>query len=184
MTAPRVCRSCGADLALDVRWCTLCFAPITAFAARAPLHDGFAGAPHADVRTSRWTKAGPLSFGPVGRISITVFVLLMGPWTPSFFSLLYAPVWFGFGIVVLRQVWRREALADDAPPTKAERFRQRHPILGFRFDGTSIAIVLGALLVLTVAILMVRADTAGFYRMVGLLALIGLAAFIAWVVDV
>jgi hypothetical protein len=119
----------------------------------------------------------------VGRVLITVFVLLMGPSTVSFFSLMYAPVWMGFSLVVLKQVWRREKLETDAPPTMAERFRKRHPILGTRFDGTSVAIVLGGLLLAIVAFLMLRADTTGFYMLTGVLALVGLAAFIAWVAD-
>lgn len=183
MAAPRVCRSCGADLAVDVRWCTLCFAPITEYAERERLRDGFVGTPQDEVRSSRWKKAGPLSFGPAGRVLITVFVLLMGPSTISFFSLMYAPVWIGFGFVVLKQVWRREKLDVDAPPTVAERFRERHPSLGIRFDGTSVAVVLGGLSLVTVGVMMLRADTAGFYMLTGLLSLVALAAFIAWAAD-
>jgi hypothetical protein len=185
VTAPRVCRSCGADLALDVRWCTLCFAPITEYAARERLHDGFVGSPQPAVRSSRWTKAGPLAFGPVGRILVTALVLLMGPWgSPSFFTIMYVPIWLGLSIVVLKQVWRRERLDDDAPATVAERFRERHPILGIRFDGMSVAIVLGVMLLAIVVVLLLRADTAGFYALVSLCAMVGLAAFIAWVADV
>jgi hypothetical protein len=184
MTAPRVCRSCGADLAQDVRWCTFCFAPITEYAPRERLHDGFVGTPQPEVRSSRWRKAGSLSFGPVGRVLITAFVLLMGPSTVSFFSLFYLPIWLGLSIVVLRQVWTRVPIDANAPPTTTERFRERHPILGLRIDGTSVAIVLGALLLLTIATLMLRANTAGFYGLVVLVATVGLSAFIAWVADV
>jgi hypothetical protein len=183
MTAPRVCRICGADLALDVRWCTLCFAPITEYAPREPMHDGFVGTPQPEGRSSRWRKAGPLTFGPVGRVLITAFVLLMGPSTISFFSLIYLPIWLGLSIVVLRQVWSRVPLDADAPPTTAERVRERHPILGARIDATSATIVLGVLLLLTISILMLRADTAEFYGLVALLAIVGLSAFIAWVAD-
>jgi hypothetical protein len=35
-----------------------------------------------------------------------------------------------------------------------------------------------------VVVLMFRADSAGFYGLVGLLAMLGLGAFIAWVVNV
>lgn len=180
MTAPRACRSCGADLAPDVRWCTFCFAPITAYAARERLHDGFVGTLQSDVRYSRWKRAGPLSFGPVGRVVMTALVLLMGPWaTVSFFTIMYTPIWLGLSFVVLKQVWHRESLDEDAPPTATERFRERHPILGHRFDGSSVAIVLGALLLATVSVLMIRADTTGFYGLVALLAMLGLGAFIA-----
>jgi hypothetical protein len=86
--------------------------------------------------------------------------------------------------VVLKQVWRPMPLAPDEPPTTAERFRERHPTLGFRFDGRSVAVVLGALLLVGVVVLMLMADTAGFYALVGLCSIVGLAVFIAWVVDV
>ncbi len=107
----------------------------------------------------------------------------MGPSTVSFFSLIYLPVWLGLSIVVLRQVWSRVPLDEDAPPTWTDRFRDRHPILGTRIDGTRVAIALGALLLLIVWILMLRADTAEFYGLVVLLAIVGLSAFIAWVAD-
>jgi hypothetical protein len=182
MTAPRACRRCGADLAPDVRWCTFCFTPITPFAERNLASDGFVGTPHPDVRSSRW-RGGPLTFGPVGRVLITVLVILMGPSTISLFSLLYMPVWLGLSIVVLKQVWRREPLDPDAPATVSDRFRARHPILGHRFDGTRIAFAFGAILLVAVGVLMLRADTTGFYLLVGLLAIVGLGAFIVWIAD-
>jgi hypothetical protein len=181
--APRVCRDCGAALSPDVRWCTECFQPITEFAAR-ERSAGSTGTPIHDVRSTRWKKAGPLSFGPLGRVLITIFVLLMGPSTVSFFSLMYLPVWLGVSVVVLKQVWRRMPLAADEPPTTAERFRERHPTLGFRFDARSIAIVGGALLLIGLVVLMLLADTAGFYALVGVCSILGLAVFIAWVADV
>ena len=183
MTAPRVCRDCGAALSPDVRWCTSCFVPITQFAAR-ERYAGSTATPIHDVRSTRWKRAGPLSFGPLGRVLITIFVVLMGPWTASFFSLMYLPVWLGFSVVVLKQVWRRLPLAPDEPPTTAERFCERHPTLGVRFDPRSIAIVLGAVLLVGLVVLMLLADTAGFYALVGLCSILGLAVFIAWVVDV
>jgi hypothetical protein len=185
MPAPRACRSCGADLAPDVRWCTFCFEPVTQFAARERLHDGFVGGLSPDVRSSRWAKAGPLTFGPIGRVLMTVLVLLMGPWgSITFFTLMYVPIWLGLSTVVLKHVWRRVPLDRDAPPTAAERFRERHPTLGHRIDGRSAAILFGALLLVVVSILLLRADTAGFYGLVGLLAMVALGTFIAWVADV
>jgi hypothetical protein len=116
---------------------------------------------------------------------MTALVLLMGPWgTVTLFTLMYSPIWLGFGLVVLKQVWRRERLDDDAPPTAAERFRERHPTLGYRFDGASVAKVFGGLVVVTVAVLLLRADTTGFYGLVALSAMVGLGVFIAWVADV
>ncbi len=65
-----------------------------------------------------------------------------------------------------------------------QRFRERHPFLGHRIDGSRVAVVFGALLLATIAALMLRADTTGFYALVGLLAIVGLGVFIAWVADV
>lgn len=161
----------------------MCFAPVTEFAAR-ERHADSVGTPIHEIRYSRLKKAGPLSFGPLGRVVITILVVLMGPSTASFFSLMYLPVWLGISVVVLKQVWRPMPLAPDEPPTAAERFRERHPTLGVRFDARSIAIVVGALLLVALAVLMLLADTAGFYALVGLCSILGLAVFIAWVVDV
>jgi hypothetical protein len=97
---------------------------------------------------------------------------------------MYMPIWLGLSIVVLREVWYREPLDADAPPTAAERFRERYPSLGYRFDGAKVAIALGALMLVIVVVLMLRAASARFYGLVGLVAMVGIGAFIAWVVDV
>jgi hypothetical protein len=93
MTAPRACRSCGAPLPRDVRWCLRCYTPVAEltprerqlppvehaedpppWANRSPLRDNRGTPP----TYSRW-RAGPTTFGPVGRIAITVVVLLVFP---------------------------------------------------------------------------------------------------------
>jgi len=76
-------------------------------------------------------------------VLITAFVLLMGPSTISFLSPMYMPVWLGLSIVVLKEIWHREPLDAGAPPTAAERFRERLPALGYRFDGSKVAIAIG-----------------------------------------
>jgi hypothetical protein len=48
---------------------------------------------------------------------------------------MYMPIWLGLSIVVLREVWYREPLDADAPPTAAERFRERHPSWGIGSTG-------------------------------------------------
>jgi hypothetical protein len=131
-----ICRACGASLPPDLGWCSTCFTPVTLYAARESMRSGYVGAPTPTPRTSRW-RAGPTSFGPVGRILTTAVLLAFFPWwgmdglTPA--SVLY--LWFLMGWVmlasiVLRQVWRRERVPEDAPPPWAERFREHHPVLG------------------------------------------------------
>lgn len=108
------CRSCGAALRPDLGWCATCYAPVTPFAARPPLHEPgtLVGTPMSDVRTSRW-RAGPTTMGPIGRIVWTVGLLLIFPWWAL--------------AMPLRSIWRRERVAEGAPPSRIERFRDRHP---------------------------------------------------------
>lgn len=117
MPIGHLCRACGAALRADLGWCATCYAPVTSFAARPPLHEPgtFVGTPRADRRTSRW-RAGPTTMGPFGRIGWTVGLLLIFPW-------------WALGVPML-SIWRKERVADGAPPTLIERFRQRHPALG------------------------------------------------------
>jgi len=106
--------------------------------------------PTATPRTSRW-RAGPTTFGPLGRILITLGLLVFLPWggigglTPG--SVLQ--IWFLLGWVlsatfVLRHVWKRERVADDAPRSAIERLRERHPVLGqpLRLGSTVVVVVL------------------------------------------
>jgi hypothetical protein len=66
-------------------------------------------------KTSRW-RSGPTSMGPLGRIGWTLGLLLFFPWWAL--------------ALPMRSIWRKERVADDAPPTALERFRERHPALG------------------------------------------------------
>jgi hypothetical protein len=54
--------------------------------------------------------------GPVGRIAVTVALLLIFPWWAIFLP--------------LRSIWRKTRVPDGAPPTAIDHFRQRHPLLG------------------------------------------------------
>jgi hypothetical protein len=184
VTSPRVCRDCGAALSPDVRWCTLCFAPITEFAARPVSPIAFVDEAHHDVRTSRW-HGGEMTFGPVGRVVATAVVLLMGPWASvSFFTLLYGPIWLGVAVICLRHIWQRRALDADAPLTSGERFRQRHPTLGARIDSRGLALILGAMFACAWLVGMIRSDTTGRFVLVVVAGAAGLAAFIAWIAAV
>lgn len=184
MTAPRVCRSCGADLALDVRWCTACFTPITEFAARPATPVGFVEVPHHHVRTSRW-QGGEMTFGPVGRIVATTVVLLMGPWANvSFFTLFYGPIWLGVAVICLRHIWQRRALEAGAPATPGERFRERHPMLGARIDSRGVALILSAMFACAWLFGMIRSDTTGRFVLIVVAGAGALAAFIAWIAAI
>jgi hypothetical protein len=184
MTAPRVCRDCGAPLSPDVRWCTWCFAPITEFAARPVTPVAFAEMPHHRLRTSRW-RGGEMTFGPVGRIVATIVVLLMGPWTNvSFFTLLYAPIWLGIAVICLRHIWQRRTLEVGSPPTAGERFRERHPTLGARIETRGLALILGAVFACAWVFGMIRSDTTGRFVLIVVAGAGALTAFIAWIAAV
>lgn len=119
MPIASTCRACGASLGPDLGWCGRCYTRVTTFAARPPMHDpgAYVGTLRPDVRTSRW-RGGPTTMGPVGRIAITVLLLLIFPWWAI--------------VLPLRSVWRRTRVPDGAPPTMLDRFGERHPMLGRR----------------------------------------------------
>ncbi len=145
MPAPRVCRSCGARLPADVRWCLQCLSPVTEFTAREPLH---AQETHIESRrplrrTSRWI-ASPTQFGPFGRIAISVLFAAGVPLGVVSSGTAFWPVglWFMLGYsvlasLVLHDVWRPTAIPDTTDidvhaQSARERFASRHPALGFR----------------------------------------------------
>ena len=110
MTAPRVCRACGADLPGGVRWCLRCYEPARELTPRAPVWQGgdFVDTP---IHTggpiphwSRWEKSAT-TLGPAGRILISVFAVL---WVIG--SAIQSPLALIFVvpavILVLRGVWR------------------------------------------------------------------------------
>jgi len=129
-----LCRSCGAALPPDIRWCATCYAPVTLYSRRERLHPegGFVGVPAHTPRTSRW-RAGPTSFGPLGRIVCTLALAALFPWwglggfNPLFLWALMG--WVLAAVVVLRSTWKPERITDPTPTT-IERFRARHPVLG------------------------------------------------------
>lgn len=107
---------------------------MTPYARRDPLHEpgGFVGVPTHTPRTSRW-RSGPTSFGPVGRIACTLALAALFPWwglggfNPFFFWALMG--WVLSAVFVLRSIWKTERIV--APtPTRIERLRARHPVLG------------------------------------------------------
>ena len=129
MPAPRTCRECGAALSPDLRWCGRCLAPVVEFAPRARLEGGFVDTPRHDVHYSRW-KAGPTSFGPVGRILATLLVILLGPWTTSAFAILYAPAWIIVAAISLKSIWKSEQVVESTSGEGwRERNRGRYPVM-------------------------------------------------------
>jgi hypothetical protein len=140
MPIGRNCRSCGAALPADLGWCAVCYTPVTPHAIRPPMHGTgeYVGTPTPTPRTSRW-RAGPTTFGPIGRIMVTLCLLALFPWGSAVevSAMAALQLWFLIGwvvlaVVVLRSVWAPTRIAQDAPEGRMERFRRQHPVLGRR----------------------------------------------------
>ena len=133
MPAPRTCRACGAPLLPDVRWCGRCHEPVREFSARAPLHDGdFVATPRhtggAAPHWSRWGKEAT-TFGPRGRVGITVTLVLflvIGAFTQFLLLWLVEVI---VGAWILKDVWRPAWVVPgegpSAPATATGRPRRR-----------------------------------------------------------
>jgi hypothetical protein len=110
MTAARTCASCGSELSGDVRWCVRCYAPIRELTPRAPVWvpgefvDGPIVTNGAVPHWSRWEKS-QTTFGPFGRITITVVTLL---WLLA--AVGHSPITAVFmlplSVVIIRSVWQ------------------------------------------------------------------------------
>ena len=161
---------------MSVRWCGLCHEPVREFAPRPAVHPGgVVGDVRHRRRGSRW-RDGPTVLGPLGRILATAAVVLLGPWTVSFFALLYAPAWILLSVLVLKQIWQPQGLDADAPPTWSERLKARFPLLWIRLDDR--LLVIGAVLVLAISSLVL--GTRGRFLLFALAWLVALVAVLAW----
>lgn len=167
MPIGRNCRSCGASLPTDLSWCTSCYAAVTPFAARPPLHEpgSFVGSPIREYKTSRW-RSSPTTMGPLGRIGWTVGLLLFAPWWAL--------------AVPMRSIWRKERVADDAPPTLMERFRERHPGLGTQIHlGSTARLVILAMAAIAVVVILLTKDGVDRYLFAAPLLVVGLMVSLA-----
>jgi hypothetical protein len=117
MTASRTCRACGADLRGDVMWCLRCLEPVRQLT---PREGNISVASFVnsrpDAARSRW-KAGATSFGPVGRIAISVGVLLFFPPTLGnpVTLFVYLPAYLAIAAVVLRSTWKKDVVERPVP---------------------------------------------------------------------
>lgn len=132
MTAPRVCRACGAPLTGDVRWCLRCYEPARELTPRAAVWEPgtFVDAPSVQGPSvphwSRWEKT-TTTFGPIGRVAWTIVVasFLLSAVTRSPFLMLFE---LPAAIIVLRGVWARGWVVPAAPPADAWHTRLRDAI--------------------------------------------------------
>jgi hypothetical protein len=88
--------------------------------------------------------------------------------------------WVFLATLVLRHVWRRERVPDDAPPSWVERFGIRHPILGSRVKVGGGGLVLVTVTAVSVAVIAwVNLDDVDRYVWASLAIVTGVAAFLA-----
>ena len=128
MTAPRICRACGAPLSGDVRWCLRCYEPARELTPRAAVWEpgSFVDAPTVSgpsvAHSSRWEKS-VTTFGPVGRIGWTCVVALfvLSSATGSPLLLLFE---LPIAVVVLRGVWAKGWVV----PQDSQSGRRRHAL--------------------------------------------------------
>ncbi len=135
----QTCPNCGAHMAEDLAWCNQCYAslarPVPAPAEEAPADDrplwvrSGTATPRLETNTefSRW-RGGATSFGPLGRILLTIGVLLLlaicypllrglifsfgGMDVPGLgFIIMYGVVALPSGVFLLSKVWKRERVA-------------------------------------------------------------------------
>lgn len=151
MTVSRICRACGADLRGDVMWCLRCLEPIRQLTPREGqlptarlVHENPA------IARSRW-KAGATSFGPVGRIAITVGVLLFFPPIGSLGSpmtlFIYLPSYLAIAAVVLRSTWKKDVvehpISIEGPPGEPRPEPVVEPIPTVTIVAWSVLIAIG-----------------------------------------
>jgi hypothetical protein len=198
MTAPRACRACGAPLPADVRWCLRCYEPVREFAPRdrqlpplervqepppwvgaSPLRDPDVLPP----TYSRW-RAGPTTFGPVGRLIVTILVALIFPWD-AIVTLNPLRLWFMLGYTifaayVLRHTWRRERVMVERPAGRPTRRAGLNAHARFLSRPVDARIVLGCVLVaavVAVAYAWVDLDAYGRYSVL-VAVLVGVGAIV------
>ncbi|PRY14181.1 hypothetical protein [Kineococcus rhizosphaerae] len=103
------CARCERSLTAGDRWCPLCFtpAPAATFAGPVATHrsDDVPRAARVEYRQSRWTGSS-VTFGPVGRIVLTLLLLAAVPLAFRF-QWVVGVIWT-FVLVpwALRDVWR------------------------------------------------------------------------------
>ncbi|HUL85869.1 MAG TPA: hypothetical protein VLX89_10225 [Actinomycetota bacterium] len=119
MPAPRTCRSCGATLSPDLRWCGRCYTPIYELSPRARLHDGdFISAPLAEgghrPHWSRWEKSAT-TLGPAGKIVASVLVVATLPLALALGMFLYAVLFPVVAAIALGSIWARGWIVPDEP---------------------------------------------------------------------
>jgi hypothetical protein len=104
--------------------------------------------------------------GPVGRVVVTILLLLIFPWWAI--------------LLPLRGVWRKVRVPEDAAPTAIDRLRDRHPLLGRELRLPPVArLGIAVLAVAGATAVWLTLDAADRLVWVGTIALAGLSLALA-----
>jgi hypothetical protein len=141
---------------------------------------------------SRW-RAGPTTFGPLGRLVCTAIVLAFAPWSgltgfssgSAGLTLWWLLGWSVAAALVLRAVWRKEHVLDDRPgPLERLRVRLRPaaPRLGreMRVPARVLVAALGLPLLAVITYLWLELDAVGRYHLVSIAIAGGVGLFLAF----
>jgi hypothetical protein len=191
MTAPRTCRKCGAALPPSVRWCGQCLEPVRELSPRPSDAGNYVAPLLTPPRYSRW-RAGSLTFGPVGRVAITVVVVLVGS---GFVTGGFNPamLWMLSGYVVaatliLKQTWARVRIPDAeveagdtaGTPSPSSELRARHPVLFKRIDPRILCGAAGVIAVALVFAITRSMSVDKLFLPIAALLLVGVGLVQAW----
>lgn len=131
MTATTVvCPHCGAHNSSEAEWCTQCYARLDELPAdledpraeaagqeeREFAHPDSSVGPPGRVVYSRWRKS-EITFGPFGRIFLTVLVIAVGVALGFNYTPIPAVIWLFLAVpVLLRQIWKKAPIGYRPPP--------------------------------------------------------------------
>jgi hypothetical protein len=104
--------------------------------------------------------------GPVGRVVSTIALLLILPWWAISLPLV--------------SIWRRERVADGAPPTSLDRFRERHPALGREIHlGPTARLAIASVAAIAVVVVFLTKDDGQRYLFAAPILVVGLTLSLA-----
>jgi hypothetical protein len=129
MTASRTCRACGVELHGDVMWCLRCYEPVRHLTPRDPGDPtiSFLRDPDDGSERSRW-KAGVNTFGPVGRIVVTLLVLAFAPRSTNLVAVAVIwPAYLASAAIVLRATWKKDHVVSTSIEEIATKGRPTSP---------------------------------------------------------
>ena len=185
MPSPRACRHCGTALPGDVRWCSMCKEAVVEFAPRPVTPTPYVGTPSHTVRTSRW-RATDLTFGPIGRLTVTVVVFLVlivgwqsaGGASPT--GLWFFMGWFIVASMVLKGTWQKVRLDPDEAPGQRARFAARFPRLGGAINGSILRVALVVVAATVAVIAYWQGDTLGRFGLLVVGVMTAVSALLIW----